>query len=485
MARRARGTRLRRGGRLPEPDRRRAVRYRRRWRRSKSARADVPQGEGHSARRRVWRCCRTTNPHVKADLAKIADGKKLSPILLVRGDFRRRGAAADRRRLPPRVRQLSDRREHADTVPPGVVAVLTTDMSGFGFDTLALLVVVGMAGPLLAAVPGLRDSGRSSANSSPECRSANRFRHRRHTDPTFTLLANIGFALVMFVVGTHVPVRDTIAALGASQGGAARRARRRRRRGARAWRWPRAFGTGHAALYAVLMASSSAASALPVIDSLEARRAAGALGHRADRDRRRRVDRVAAVGDRPEPRAAGGTRRTGHRGMRGGAVLGAAALRATRGTAQAAARVLGSDRVGARAARQPASCCSRCRALAISTHVSIMLAGFALGLVVAAIGEPRRLARQLFGVTEGFFAPLFFVWLGASLQVRELADHPRVHRARRRAGGRVRSLAHCAAGYSVSRWRWRCLRPPSSAYRSRRRLWAPSRTCSARGSRRR
>ena len=27
-------------------------------------------------------------------------------------------------------------------------------------------------------------------------------------------------------------------------------------------------------------------------------------------------------------------------------------------------------------------------------------------------GEPKRLARQLFGVTEGFFGPLFFVWLG-------------------------------------------------------------------------
>jgi Kef-type K+ transport system membrane component KefB len=52
------------------------------------------------------------------------------------------------------------------------------------------------------------------------------------------------------------------------------------------------------------------------------------------------------------------------------------------------------------------------------------LAGFALGLVISATGEPRRLARQLFGITEGFFAPLFFVWLGASLQVRELAAHP-------------------------------------------------------------
>jgi Kef-type K+ transport system membrane component KefB len=63
-------------------------------------------------------------------------------------------------------------------------------------------------------------------------------------------------------------------------------------------------------------------------------------------------------------------------------------------------------------------------ALAVTTHVSIMLAGFALGLVVSAVGEPRRLARQLFGITEGFFSPLFFIWLGASLQVRELGERP-------------------------------------------------------------
>ncbi|CPT99692.1 Conserved hypothetical protein (cation transporter?) [Mycobacteroides abscessus] len=65
-------------------------------------------------------------------------------------------------------------------------------------------------------------------------------------------------------------------------------------------------------------------------------------------------------------------------------------------------------------------------ALAVETHVSIMLAGFALGLVVAGIGEPRRLAKQLFGFTEGFFSPLFFVWLGASLHVRELGENPKL-----------------------------------------------------------
>ena len=53
-----------------------------------------------------------------------------------------------------------------------------------------------------------------------------------------------------------------------------------------------------------------------------------------------------------------------------------------------------------------------------------MLAGFALGLVLAAVAEPRRLANQLFGLTDGFLGPLFFVWVGASLSLRGLLAHP-------------------------------------------------------------
>ena len=96
-------------------------------------------------------------------------------------------------------------------------------------------------------------------------------------------------------------------------------------------------------------------------------------------------------------------------------------------------------------------------ALAISTHVSIMLAGFALGLVVAAIGEPRRLARQLFGITEGFFGPLFFVWLGASLQVRDLGDASRSSSGSASRSVSGRSWRTASAGCSGSRCRWRVL----------------------------
>ena len=63
-------------------------------------------------------------------------------------------------------------------------------------------------------------------------------------------------------------------------------------------------------------------------------------------------------------------------------------------------------------------------AVATWSKVSVLLAGFVLGLGVAAVGEPRRLARQLFAVTEGFFSPVFFVWLGTSLDLRALGARP-------------------------------------------------------------
>ena len=53
-----------------------------------------------------------------------------------------------------------------------------------------------------------------------------------------------------------------------------------------------------------------------------------------------------------------------------------------------------------------------------------MLAGFEMGIVVAAVGEPKRIANQMLALSEGFFAPIFFVWLGSSLDLRGLAGHP-------------------------------------------------------------
>jgi Kef-type K+ transport system membrane component KefB len=55
--------------------------------------------------------------------------------------------------------------------------------------------------------------------------------------------------------------------------------------------------------------------------------------------------------------------------------------------------------------------------LAVKFHASVMIAGFALGTVLASIGLPHRLARQLFAVSDGFFAPLYFIWLGATIDI--------------------------------------------------------------------
>jgi Kef-type K+ transport system membrane component KefB len=59
-------------------------------------------------------------------------------------------------------------------------------------------------------------------------------------------------------------------------------------------------------------------------------------------------------------------------------------------------------------------------ALATKFGTSILIAGFAAGMIVALAGEPRRLTQQLVGLAEGFFVPFFFVTLGAKLDFRAL-----------------------------------------------------------------
>ncbi|OBF93531.1 sodium:proton antiporter [Mycobacterium sp. 852014-52450_SCH5900713] len=316
----------------------------------------------------------------------------------------------------------------------------TVDVPGFGFHTLALLTAIGLAGPLLAALPRLRIPviigelvaglvvGRTGLGVVDV------------TNPTFQLLANIGFALVMFVVGTHVPVGATAlraslpqALARAALGGAVAVAL-----GAGL---AAAFGTGHAAMYAVLMASSSAALALPVIDSLRLQgpQVIAVTAQIAIADAACIVLLPLVIDLRHAPTAA----------------LGALAVAACAGVFYVLLRasdakgwrrrmhVYSENRRFALELRTNLIVLFALAALAMSTHVSVMLAGFAVGLVVAMVGEPRRLARQLFGITEGFFSPLFFVWLGASLQVRELGAHPKLILLGAGLGlGAV--LAHCA-----------------------------------------
>jgi Kef-type K+ transport system membrane component KefB len=64
-------------------------------------------------------------------------------------------------------------------------------------------------------------------------------------------------------------------------------------------------------------------------------------------------------------------------------------------------------------------------AIAQGIGTSIMIAGFAAGLVVAVEGGPARLSDQVSGVASGFLVPIFFVVLGASLNVRALVSTPK------------------------------------------------------------
>jgi Kef-type K+ transport system membrane component KefB len=241
------------------------------------------------------------------------------------------------------------------------------------------------------------------------------------SDPTFSFLADIGFALVMFVAGTHVPLRNdklrealTVGLLRAALVGVVSVGL--------AVLISHAFGSGHTALFAVLLSSSSAALVLPIIDSL------GLTGQRV-----LRLTAQVAVADTAcivaLPIAIDPT----HAGR---AALGAAAVT---GSAIVLFMILWFGR--GRNLRAPILRLSKERSLALElrinlailfalaalaryTHVSVMLAGFSFGLAVAAIGPPRRLARQLFALTEGFFGPLFFIWLGASLDLGSLSSHP-------------------------------------------------------------
>ncbi|WP_040697615.1 cation:proton antiporter [Nocardia vinacea] len=291
------------------------------------------------------------------------------------------------------------------------------------FATLALVITLGLCGPLLA----LRQSRHIPVILGELLAGivfgTTGFGILHPTDPIFTFLADMGFAVVMFVAGTHVPVRDPAvhSALGK---GAVRAVLVGLLAVAAGFGLARWFATGHGAIYAVLMASSSAALVLPIIDSVGLRgKPVLALTAQVA------IADTACVVALPlviDPANAG-------RAALGAVAVAAAAtvlflmLRKLElsGRRRRVHR-LSEKRAFALELRVSLAVLFALCALATQTRVSIMLAGFAAGLAVAGIGEPRRVARQLFAINDGFLGPLFFVWLGARLNLREFGDHPRL-----------------------------------------------------------
>ncbi len=241
-------------------------------------------------------------------------------------------------------------------------------------------------------------------------------------DPTFTFLGDdIGFALVMFVAGSHVPLRSEGLRAGLRSG-----LLRAAAIGALAvpigYAVATLFDTGHGLLYAVLATSSSASLIMPTLEGLPmtAGPIVSMLAQVAVADAACIVLLPLAIDPaQAAPKAAGAV------GLLAAAYLVFLGLRAVEksGRRQAVHEV-SEERGLALELRIALTILFALAALAQAVHVSVMLAGFSAGLAVAAMGEPRRLAKQVFALTEGFFAPLFFVWLGASLDLRAAVAKP-------------------------------------------------------------
>ena len=227
--------------------------------------------------------------------------------------------------------------------------------------------------------------------------------------------------MLMLTVGMHVPLRDA-------------RLRRGLRRGALAAAVAglaaplgglvvaELTGTGHIAVYAVLLASGSAAIVLPTLQErrLDGPEAMVVMAQVTVAD----VASILAVPLVLQPSRAADAA--------GGGLLVAACALVVYLVARSLRPRPWVHRLRKRSKRRGWALDLRLSLavlfglawIAQQRGTSVLLGGFAMGLVVAALGGPKRLSTQVRGVAEGFFVPLFFVVLGARLDVSALVDHP-------------------------------------------------------------
>jgi Kef-type K+ transport system membrane component KefB len=284
------------------------------------------------------------------------------------------------------------------------------------YGTLALVVAVGLLGPLLALLPtplappivigeiaagvvfGLTGTGTIDA-----------------TQPTIVFLADIGFALLMFIVATNLPLRDE-------------RIRGAARRGLIATGVAVAVsialspllaastGLHRPAVLAVLVASSSAAIVLPIIGTRRTDALLVTIAWVSFAD----IATIVAV---PFVLNTGGFGRALLGSLlvvAGATVFGLVLARLNRIRRVEDLRHASHHRDWALDLRISLLVLFTLAWIAESFDTSALLAGFATGVMVSLIGEPRRVAAQLIGLGEGFFVPLFFVVLGARIDLRAL-----------------------------------------------------------------
>lgn len=285
------------------------------------------------------------------------------------------------------------------------------------FGQLTLIILAGLLGPLLASsrrllvpvVVGELLAGVVFGKSGVGLIKAD--------DPTIAFLGNIGFAVLMMVAGMHVPMRNrallgslrhavvaviisVVLAVGAGLAIA------------------HVIGLGHPTVWAILLATGSAAIVLPALQEagVSDGRAIPAMAWATVAD----VATIVAVPLVLNPSKAVSAA-LGALAVAGGAVvvLLVARLLAREGEVHSLRRQSARKEWALDLRVSLVALFALC-ALAEWVGTSIMIAGFAAGLVVAVEGGPHRLSDQVSGVANGFLVPVFFVVLGARLDVRAL-----------------------------------------------------------------
>lgn len=238
--------------------------------------------------------------------------------------------------------------------------------------------------------------------------------------PELKYLDTLGFATLMFTVGMHVPLHD-------------QRLRPAARRGLRAtalviplatiagWALGELIG-GPELVYAVIIGSSSAAIALPLINErqLEGSSVLAATVWIIAAD----ICAMVAIPLVLEP---GEALRSflGALAVAGlGAVILVAAKRGKDTTWVHDLRQEGKRREWAIDLRAAVLTLVTLSFVATEAGTSILVAGFLTGLMVGAIGGPKRLSREVLGLGQGFLIPIFFVLLGAKVDLRAMASQP-------------------------------------------------------------
>lgn len=289
------------------------------------------------------------------------------------------------------------------------------------FALLALLCAVAMLGPVLSlnrmvhipVVIGELLVGMVLGRSGFQVIDSN--------NTILAFLAQIGFALVMFVAGTHVPLRQASMVRGLARGIL-------RAIAVSVLAIPLGmlvaslFGTGHGAVYAVVIASSSASIVMPALGGVRVSSPAGIemLVQLAVAD----ASSIIILPLVLEPQRAGVTALGAAAVLLVAAVFSMVLMWARRTGYWHRVHHLSEERGLAIELRMTLTMLFALAAIAVSMGVSVMLAGFAMGLAMAAAHEPHRVANQTFAITQGFFEPIFFVWVGSSLDLHSLIADP-------------------------------------------------------------